>query len=142
MLLRHPHTLTRASRAGFTLMELLVVVAIIVLLAGVSIFSYRAIFGESKVAVAKIKASELAKMLDNYAMSPLNGGNYPDPNGGFQELLMRGYLTQEPIDPWGQQYMWTLQPVGDGSSERAFVWSCGPNMRNENGGGDDVTSEQ
>src|SRR5262245_56117973 len=114
MLLRNQRVVVRSSRAGFTLMELLVVIAIIVLLAGVSIVSYRAIFGESRVAVAKIKATELARMLDNFAMSPLNGGNYPDPSTGFQVLLERGYITKEPLDPWNQPYRWTLRSVGDG----------------------------
>jgi general secretion pathway protein G len=141
MLLRNKHLLVRTSRAGFTLMELLVVIAILVLLAGVSITSYQLFFKESKLSVAKIKANELAATLDKFAMSPLNGGNYPDPSSGFSILVQRGYLVQEPIDPWGQPYRWQLRQVGDGGVEKAVVWSCGPNQRDEGGGGDDITSD-
>lgn len=142
MLLRqHAKTSTITGRAGFTLMELLVVVAILLILAGTSVLAYRAIFAESKLSIARTQATQLASALENFAMSPLNAGNYPDPATGFSELVARGYLTKEPIDPWGQPYNWTLMPIGDGSVMKAVVWSSGPNMINEQGGGDDITSE-
>ena len=131
----------RAARAGFTLMELLVVVAILLVLAGTSILAYKTIFAESKGSIAKAQATHLAEALENYSMSPNSGGNYPDPSTGFADLILRGYLTKEPIDPWGQPYRWDLRQIGDGSQVKAVVWSCGVNRTDENGAGDDITSE-
>ena len=139
MKLRQRNTQTSRRRAGFTLMELLVVVAILLILAGSSILAYRAIFAESKISIAKSTATNLKNQLEAYAMSPVSGMRYPE--GGFEELVARGYLNKIPIDPWGQPYQWTVVPTPDGVSMTAVVWSCGPNMVNENGAGDDITSE-
>lgn len=139
MRMRRIDTRQTRRRRGFTLMELLVVVAILLILAGSSILAYRAIFAESKISIAKSTATNLKNQLEAYAMSPVSGMRYPD--GGFEELVMRGYLNKVPIDPWGQPYQWALVPSPDGLSMTAVVWSCGPNMINENGGGDDITSE-
>jgi general secretion pathway protein G len=135
----HSH---RRNRRGFTLMELLVVVAILLVLAGSSILAYRTIFAESKMSVAKSTATNLKNQLEAYSMSPVSGMSYPaNPADGFLELVQRGYLAKMPIDPWGQPYQWSLMPLPDGVSMTAVVWSCGPNTINENGGGDDITSE-
>jgi prepilin-type N-terminal cleavage/methylation domain-containing protein len=130
-----------AARSGFTLMELLVVVAILLVLAGTSILAYRTIFAESKISIAKSECTNLKNQLEAFAMSPANMMQYPDPANGFNDLVARGYLSRVPVDPWLQPYRWNVMPIGDGSSLMAVVWSCGPNMVDENGSGDDITSE-
>jgi len=140
MLVRHPAHIPHRRR-GFTLMELLVVMAILLILAGTSILAFRGIFAESKISIAKSQCVSLRGQLDNFAMAPSNGGNYPDPSNGFEDLVARGFLDKSPIDPWNQPYRWTLTQSADGISVRPIVWSCGPNRMDESGGGDDITSE-
>jgi prepilin-type N-terminal cleavage/methylation domain-containing protein len=129
----------RRNRRGFTLMELLVVVAILLVLAGSSILAYQQIFAKSKVDVAMASAKQLSSQMENLAI--MNGGNYPDPGNGFNDLIAKGLVTKIPTDPWGTPYLWSTMPLGDGSSFKVVVWSCGPNRMDEQGNGDDVTSE-
>jgi prepilin-type N-terminal cleavage/methylation domain-containing protein len=102
------HGSKTAARAGFTLMELLVVMAIMLVLIGVATPLYMNYLESSKVKVAKTECVRLAGLLQNYAIN--NNGNYPDPGSGFAALMQEGTLTSEPIDPWGQQYHWELRP--------------------------------
>jgi len=139
MLVRHPARNLRRRR-GFTLMELLVVMAILLILAGTSILAFRGIFAESKISIAKSQCVSLRGQLDNFAMAPSNTGNYPDPSTGFEDLVARGFLDRTPTDPWGQPYRWTMVTGNDGNP-RAVVYSCGPNRMDETGSGDDITSE-
>ncbi len=142
MRLRHVEKGTRAAaRAGFTLMELLVVVAILLVLVGVAVPTYMRYLDDSKLKVAKSDCAVLAGELTRYAVS--NGGEYPiDMMPSFEALAAFGYIKRSPVDPWGQPYQWTLRPLGiDGTQMTPVVWSSGPNKVNENGGGDDITSE-
>ena len=100
-------------QAGFTLLELLVVVAIIGLLAGYVGPRYFAQIGKSErqTAVAQIQAFE--KALDQYR---LDTGRYPTSEQGLKALNTRPesepkwngpYLQKDPPnDPWGSAYVY------------------------------------
>lgn len=100
-------------QAGFTLLELLVVVAIIGLLAGYVGPRYFAQIGKSErqTAVAQIQAFE--KALDQYR---LDTGRYPRTEQGLAALVTRPesepkwngpYLQKDPpADPWGNAYVY------------------------------------
>ncbi len=109
--------------AGFTLLELLVVLVIIGLLAG---FVAPHFFGqigksEQKVAVAQIDAFE--KALDQFR---LDVGRYPRTEEGLAALVVRPgdeprwagpYLRKGvPLDPWGRPYVYRY-PSASGSFE-------------------------
>src|SRR5438128_1909846 len=55
-------------RAGFTLMEMLIVVAIIVALAGISVVSYFAVFETSKNKIATSQIKSLTVACDTYRL--------------------------------------------------------------------------
>jgi general secretion pathway protein G len=98
-------------RAGFTLLELLVVVAIIGLLAGYVAPRYFGQVGKSEVATAKAQIDALEKALDQYR---LDTGRYPATELGLAALVTRPaneprwsgpYLRKDvPLDPWGKAY--------------------------------------
>ena len=99
--------------AGFTLLELLVVVVIIGLLAGLVAPRYFGQVGKSEVNVAKAQIDALEKALDQYR---LDTGHYPSTELGLAALVERPanepkwngpYLRKGvPSDPWGRPYLY------------------------------------
>lgn len=126
---------------GFTLVEIMVVVIILGLLAGlvsVRVFSY---LKEAKVNKAKADLQTISNALELYR---LDNGVYPSTDEGLRALIEKtesginwrdgGYLTKRkiPKDPWGEEYVYKY----DG--ENFIIYSKGPNRIDENGSGDDV----
>ena len=99
--------------AGFTLLELLVVIVIIGMLAGYVGPKYFAQLGKSEIGVAKAQLNAFDKALDQYR---LDVGHYPSSVQGLQALSSRvdnetkwagPYLKKEvPLDPWGHPYQY------------------------------------
>ena len=104
-----------APAAGFTLLELLVVVVIIGLLAGFVAPRYFGQVGKSEVNVAKAQIDALEKALDQYR---LDIGSYPSNELGLKALVERPasepkwagpYLRKAvPLDPWGKPYVYQV----------------------------------
>lgn len=94
MLLRtHSNRISR--RAGFTLMEILVVVAIIVILASLGGFMLINQFEGSKEGAAQAKMSTVDQAITKFY---IDNGDYP---GSLQDLVAAGILKQKAIlDPW------------------------------------------
>jgi prepilin-type N-terminal cleavage/methylation domain-containing protein len=125
-----------AARTGFTLMELLVVVAILVVLVGVATPMYMTYLDQSKKKIARSNAVMLAGELKNFYVSH---DDYP-PQGDWS-LLPLPPGKNPPLDPWGQQYHWQFMQhqTIDGPMLVPVVWSNGPNRIS--GDQDDIYSE-
>jgi general secretion pathway protein G len=101
------------SGRGFTLLELLVVMVIIGLLAGLVAPRYFAQVGRSQVKVARAQLDGLDKALDQFR---LDVGRYPTTEEGLQALVSPPsgepgwagpYLKKGvPLDPWGRPYVY------------------------------------
>lgn len=102
----------RHSQRGFTLVELLVVLAILALLAGLVGPQVMKFLGSSKTKTAKLQVEEFAAALDLYR---LEVGRYPQTSEGLDALVRKPgdapnwsgpYLkkTVIPKDPWGFEY--------------------------------------
>jgi general secretion pathway protein G len=101
----------RARHAGFTLLELLVVVAIIGLLVGYVAPRYFGQVGKSEIATAKAQIDALDKAIEQYR---LDTGRYPSTELGLAALVTKPanepkwngpYLKKAvPADPWGKAY--------------------------------------
>lgn len=109
------HATRRPSR-GFTLLELLVVIIVLGLLAGLVAPQIFGRVGEAKVTTARTQMSLVGTALDSYR---LDNGAYPTTEQGLQALRekparepiatnWRGpYLRKEvPLDPWGRAYVY------------------------------------
>lgn len=101
--------------AGFTLLELLVVVAIIGLLAAFVGPRYLSQLGKSEVTAARTQIEALSRALESFR---LDNGNYPSSETGLTALRSRPanqprwngpYLQKDvPLDPWGNPYVYRL----------------------------------
>ena len=102
----------RAAR-GFTLLELLVVMVIIGLLAGIVAPQYFTQLGKSNAKVAKAQIESFGQALDQYR---LDVGVYPNAEQGLAALRVAPantpkwagpYLKRDiPLDPWGNAYQY------------------------------------
>ncbi len=103
-----------AGEAGFTLVEILVVITIIGLIMGLvgpRVLNY---LGESKVKAAKIQIESFSSALDLFY---LDAGRYPSSAEGLAALVQRPGAAQSwngpylkgavvPNDPWGHPYVY------------------------------------
>ncbi len=114
-MMRPAHSFRRVSR-GFTLLEILVVLAIIGLLVGLVVTNTDRIFGQSQEAVARIFVRDSLKTpLVRYR---IDLGDYPVTAEGLAALVAAPTSVAEkwrgpymdvtggklPADPWGQPY--------------------------------------
>jgi general secretion pathway protein G len=101
----------RALRRAFTLMEILIVVAIIVVLAGIGGYYLMPQLDRAKESAAKAKAMTIDKAVQTYKT---NNDTYPTIDALIQPDPKNNnapYLEDDAIlDPWGQKY--TLDPAG------------------------------
>lgn len=127
-------TRSTASRRGFTLMEILVVLAILGLLAGLAINHLGNAIGGARVDTARLFVNATAKTaLMNYS---LHVHAFPTTADGLQALVAappthssewRGpYFDppEVPPDPWGEPYQYASP--GAHNKETYDVWSKGP----------------
>ncbi len=104
----------RHGEAGFTLIEMLVVITIIGLIVGLVGPRVLGYLSESKIKTAKIQIESLSSALDLYY---LDNGRYPSTNEGLEALVEKPpaasgwngpYLktASVPADPWGHSYVY------------------------------------
>ena len=90
------------ARRGFTLLELLVVLAILSLIAAFAAPQVLKYLGSAKTQAAGIQIGNLATTLDLYH---LESGGYPDEQDGLGMLLpLLNNKSDALIDPWGNPY--------------------------------------
>jgi general secretion pathway protein G len=130
MVLRHNYL---RKRAAFTLMEIIVVVAIILILAGAGALVLPTFLADANVKKAKTDVLTLEKAATTYYTN--SGGVYPqnlqilaevDPQTGRAALIKETML----VDPWGQPYqidVGTLHP----KTRIPLIYSPGPPGHNQ-----------
>jgi len=105
---------SRAGEAGFTLLEILVVIAILSLLIGLVAPAALRQLGSARDSVAKQSIERLGGILDLYK---LDTGSYPNSAQGLQALVQQPagvavwngpYVkgTATPQDPWNRPYIY------------------------------------
>lgn len=135
----------RAWRA-FTLLEILVVLAIMGLLAGLAIASLGQAHRNAEKATARLMVdSTLKTALDLYRISVYD---YPSNADGLDALVRRSasasprwsgpYLDVKtvPVDPWGEPYLYAYP--GQHRKDGYDLWSKGPDR--QSGTEDDITN--
>jgi general secretion pathway protein G len=91
------------KRRGFTFVELMVVVTIIVILISMAIPIYNRTIIRSKEAVLRSNLSALRSVIDNYTYDKQKAPQT------LQDLVSEGYLLKVPVDPMtGSNQSWRL----------------------------------
>ncbi len=136
------------ARGGFTLIEIMIVITIIVLLGaivGISLFAQR---DEAKVGIVTAQMQQIEQALKQFRF---DFDRYPTDQEGLAVLWSKEALDQEtpqekwkkylekpiPTDNWGQA--WGYRQVSEHGDESIYdLWSNGPDK--EQGSEDDITS--
>ena len=127
---------------GFTLLELLVVLAILGLLIGLVAPAALRQLGSAKEKIAHQSIERLASVLDIYK---LDVGSYPTTEQGLQALLVRPdgvdhwsgpYLKGDslPQDPWGHPFLYRMP--SERSGHEYDLYSLGPSGKPGGAGSD------
>ena len=126
----------RGSRAGFTLVEILLVVAILGILAGVAVVSMSGKVERANVTAARTSIGAIRTAIDLYEV---DNGKYP---ASLQNLIVRGsennwngpYLRDARMakDPWGNDFQYSAREGG------VEIRSAGPDT--QMGTADDITN--
>jgi len=151
-------------KKGFTLVEMLVVIAIIGILMALLFPSFTMVIKKAKVTKAKTEISQIEQSWKQYL---LDYRKFPSPditemNENAVKILAGEdkakniretiYLEANPekpyTDPWGNTYQVSLDVAGkqqayNSSSDvykQVLVWSLGPNGTQDSTKGDDVTN--
>ncbi len=144
----------RARRTGFTLIELMLVVGIMVLLAGVAVIAYPRIMNSMHKGTAETLVKQVAGQVEMFQVAMRR---FPTEDKGLQELVTvpddeaqaklwkdgSGPFLKDgmvPKDPWGNELKYkNLESSSAGGTGPAFlVYSCGPD--GQDGTEDDIKS--
>lgn len=135
-------------RRGFTLMEVLLVLAILGVIAAIVVPNIIGTQEKGNIRAAKLGISKIESAVNLYAIE--NSGRMPksmddltkpyEKDGKEQEP----FLPEVPTDPWGEKYNFQVDPkTGKGAHQKvkmADIWSNGPNGEDDKGENDDVTN--
>jgi general secretion pathway protein G len=139
--------MTRESRRrGFTLIEVLLVVAILGVIAAAVVPALIGRQQEANIQITKTDIRGLEQALKMYAVD--HDGEYlQGSKDSLSQLLtssnyrghqLKPYLEEIPKDAWGEPLFYEY-PSGK-IADKPAIWSSGPNRNNEDGGGDDINN--
>jgi general secretion pathway protein G len=124
------------KQAGFTLIEIMVVVVILAILAAIVVPKIMSRPEQARLTKAKNDVSLIEQAMDMYK---LDNGFYPSQDQGIQALVTKpasdpiptnyadgGYIKQLPMDPWGKQY----QYKNPGTHSDIDIYTVDPNQKN------------
>ena len=140
---------------GFTLIEVILVIAIIGVLASVLIFAVGRTKEKTDKDNTRLLINQVTGALERYK---LDLTRYPtEEDGGLQALRKQPqftdeklaekwagpYLAREPRDPWGNLLNYKLTESGSEEAKTLpyKVWSFGPNGQDDNGADDDIRNQ-
>ena len=136
---------TRTCRRGFTLLEVLLVLTILVIMGSTVTYYFVGAQQKANTRQTISQISMFETLLANYHMDV---GSYPTTSQGLAalrespaDLANTGkwagpYSNKDiPLDPWGNPYQYELQ-----AADQYRIWSWGPDL--QDGTEDDVVSQQ
>jgi len=105
---------------GFTLIELMIVIAILAILGAFAVNTFKGVIPNTKIQAAKTDLKSFSGVLTQYSLQ--NNGSYPTTEEGLQKLVTEGLLKSKLLDPWQKPYQYRY-PGQFGESPE--IWSFG-----------------
>ncbi len=102
--------LHRVTTKGFTLLELMIVITIIIILAAIVLPQYQKTITAAREAVLRDDLHKIRSLLDQYAADK---GKLPQ---SIDDLVSSGYMREKPVDPFTDQADWTITTGEDPAS--------------------------
>ena len=121
--------LSRSAEKGMTLIEIMIVVAIIGLVMGMVGVAAFPQFVKAQCKTAWSEAQTISQAINNYQTE--NNGDCPK---SLDELVAGKYLSKAAVDPWNQPFVFKCP--GEKNTDSADVWSKGRDK--QEGTDDDV----
>jgi general secretion pathway protein G len=92
----------RASGAGFTMLELMVVIAIIFILLGIAAPRFERAMQQAKEAALKQDLTVMRQAIDHYSLDKQAAPQ------SLEDLVSAGYMREVPVDPMTRQKDWRV----------------------------------
>jgi general secretion pathway protein G len=99
-----------AERAGFTLLELMIVISIIIILAAITLPQYQKTIMHTRESVLRDDLFKMRSLIDQFAADK---GRLPQ---SLDELVSEGYIRDIPLDPFTGQKDWAVTTGEDPNS--------------------------
>lgn len=116
------------SRIGFSLVELLAVMVILAMLAGIAAAGVKGYMNAAKRSVAKSEIANMVKAVDSYFIET---GRYPTNEEGLSALKQptenfpTGVMSKLPKDPWKKPYVYRIPGAKGGAYDIVSLGSDG-----------------
>ena len=95
---------------GFTLLELMIVISIIIILASITLPQYQRTIVATREAVLRDDLHKMRELIDQFAADK---GRLPQ---SLDDLVTEGYMREVPVDPFTAQKDWAISTGEDPNS--------------------------